>query len=301
LSSFNTVTTYEAVNTVTTYEAVNSENTVVLKFGGAAVATPESFAHIAHIVKLRKNAYTNVVVAISAMGNTTDELIDLAKRVHPTPPKREMDMLLSVGERISMSLLAMALHHSNVAATSLTGSQSGIITTNTHSEARIVDVKPRRVLEGLTQGEVVIVAGFQGMSLAGEITTLGRGGTDSTAVALAVALNCNRVEFYKDVAGVYTKDPNHHEDATLLQRLTFAEMLALAKQGAQVLHDRSVKLAEKNGVFLHVMPFSGFDSSALQPQLGTLIGDGKGLGSGSKGTLIGEQIKPWSKSYEDQS
>ncbi|MFN4174875.1 MAG: aspartate kinase, partial [Parachlamydiaceae bacterium] len=177
------------------------ERTLVLKFGGASVAEPEHFSKIADIILYRKKEFNNIVVVVSAMGDTTNKLIDLAKKVNPNPPRREYDMLVSVGERISISLLAMALALKGQDAISFTGSQSGIITTEEHSEARIIDVKPNRLQPHLQAGKVVIVAGFQGVSKSGEITTLGRGGSDTTAVALAVALKAEKVEFYKDVIG----------------------------------------------------------------------------------------------------
>ena len=173
--------------------------TLVMKFGGAAVATPQHFSKIADIILQRLKEYNRIAVVVSAMGDTTNQLISLATQVNDTPPRREYDMLVSVGERISISLLAMALAAKKHSAVSFTGSQSGIITCSNHSEARIVDVKPHRLLPVLDSGSVVIVAGFQGVSKQGEITTLGRGGSDTSAVALAIALGAIKVEFYKDV------------------------------------------------------------------------------------------------------
>ena len=256
----------------------------MLKFGGAAVRTPESFRSIAEIIKLRKACYDRIVVAISAMGDTTDELILLAKRVHPAPPKRELDMLLSVGERISMSLLAMSLDTLGISAASFTGSQSGILTTEDHTQAKIVDLKPKRVLAALEAGKVSIVAGFQGMSLTGEITTLGRGGTDTTAVALAIALGAKRVEFYKDVDGIFDRDPHVHQEAQLLEKLSYSRALNIIEKGAQVLHDRCVTLAAKHKVCLHVLPFSSFASSALVPDFGSRV-EGDVEGTDQKHTL----------------
>jgi aspartate kinase len=243
-------------------------STVVLKFGGASVKTPEAFAAVSKIILMRKKCYENVVVAISAMGDTTNELTQLAHRVHPNPPKREMDMLLSVGERISMSLLAMALNLEGVAAASFTGSQSGILTSDHHTEAKIIDVKPKRLQEALSRGAVTIVAGFQGMSLKGEITTLGRGGTDTTAVALGIALGAHRVEF--------DKDPHLHQNAQKKDLLTYEDALELLKGGARILHDRCVLLAQKNKLPLHVLPFFNFESVEKIPHLGTLISDQSG-------------------------
>lgn len=234
----------------------------VLKFGGASVATPESFHRIAEIVK--GWSAEKVVVVISAMGDTTDRLLALAKEVHPEPPRREQDMLVSVGERISMALLAMALLRVGVDAVSFTGSQSGIITDEQHAEARILEVRPKRIVEALEAGKVAIVAGFQGVSRKGEITTLGRGGSDTTAVALAIALGAKGVDFYKDVPGIYSADPKKDPNAILLSRLSFA---AAKQMQAKILHVRSIALAEKNGIQLQVRPF-------MQPDcVGTVVGE----------------------------
>lgn len=230
-------------------------DTIVMKFGGAAVSSTEQFSRIAEIVISRKLAYPKIVVVLSAMGNTTDELIALAKRVHPNPPQREFDMLITVGERISVSLLAMALALKNQQAISFTGSQSGIITTDRHTDARIIDVRPKRLVEPLKQGQVVIVAGFQGVSANGEITTLGRGGSDTTAVALASAIGAEKVEFYKDVNGVYDIDPKLSSAAQLIPRLSYAEALEIISRGAKVLHGRAVALASRNQIPLHVRSF----------------------------------------------
>lgn len=226
-----------------------------MKFGGASVATPESFLKIAEIVIQRSLPHQKIVVVVSAMGNTTDQLLELAKKVHPNPPTREQDMLVSVGERISIALLAMALKRLGKEAVSFTGSQSGIITCENHSEARIVDVKPRRLCEALERGQVAIVAGFQGVSRKGEITTLGRGGSDTSAVALAVALHAKRVEFYKDVPGIFEADPKKVANAKVLPTLNYEEALDIAKGGAKVLHARSIELAAKNGIELSVLSF----------------------------------------------
>jgi aspartate kinase len=197
--------------------------TIVLKFGGAAVATPEHFSNIADIVLRRRLEYSKVVVVVSAMGNTTDQLISMAKQVNQNPPKREYDMLVSVGERISISLLAMTLAAKSHQAVSFTGSQSGIITCNQHSEARIIDVRPHRLDRTLNCGMVAIVAGFQGVSREGEITTLGRGGSDTSAVALAIALQAEAVEFYKDVPGDFCEDPKIYPKSEPLTQLSYEE------------------------------------------------------------------------------
>lgn len=235
-------------------------STLVMKFGGASVATPEQFSSIADIIIDRMQEHPQVVVVVSAMGKTTDQLVELAKQVNPDPPRREYDMLVSVGERISISLLAMALARKNCQATSFTGSQSGIITSDDHSEARILEVKPHRLLPCLAQGKVVIVAGFQGVSRKGEITTLGRGGSDTSAVALAAAFDA-KVEFYKDVPGIFSADPKCCSEAFVYPTLTYQAALDIVKRGAKVLHSRSIELAEKNGLTLHVRSFDDYKTT----------------------------------------
>lgn len=231
---------------------------VVMKFGGASVATPEQFGKIADLIKNRLEENKQVVVVISAMGGATDQLIGLAKQVNPNPPQREYDMLISVGERISISLLAMALAKVGIEAISFTGSQAGIITCSKHSEARIVEVRPHRLLPPLERGQVVIVAGFQGVSRHGEITTLGRGGSDTSAVALGVALKTN-VEFYKDVGGIYESDPKKDPAAKQLKSLSYERALDIVTKGQHpVLHPRCVELARKNSVSLIVRSFSDY-------------------------------------------
>ena len=241
-------------------------NTLVLKFGGASVAKPERFAQIADLILERCNHFQKVVVVVSAMGNMTDELLTLARQVHASPPKREQDMLISAGERISMSLLAMALDLKGKYAVSLTGSQAGIITTTNHAEAKIIDVRPHRIIKHLDKGQIVIVAGFQGVSKEGEITTLGRGGSDTTAVALAVALGAEKVEFYKDVPGIFAEDPKKNPAAVFYPTLDYTQALEITQKGAKVLQSRCIDLAARNNLPLHVLPFS-------QPKNpGTLIG-----------------------------
>jgi aspartate kinase len=241
-----------------------SKETIVLKFGGASVASVEQFSKIAEIILFRA-LYARVVIVVSAMGDTTGELLSLARRVHPHPPLREQDMLISVGERISIALLAMALHYKNKEAISFTGSQSGIVTSTRHSEAEIIDVRPHRILKALDAGKIVIVAGFQGVSGEGEITTLGRGGSDTTAVALGVALGASKVEFFKDVEGIYSEDPKKNPEAILFPSLTFAEAIKIVEEGAKVLHSRCIRLAEKNSLPLHVLSF-------LDPTMGCHLG-----------------------------
>lgn len=244
--------------------------TIVMKFGGASVATPQHFSKIADIVSARAKQFDRVAVVVSAMGNTTNQLIELAKQVNPNPPRREYDMLVSGGERISISLLAMALALKNREATSFTGSQTGIITCDKHTEARIINVKPHRLLTCFEAGKIVIVAGFQGVSKGGEITTLGRGGSDTTAVALGIALNANVVEFFKDVPGVFNCDPKLDPNAYLIERMSYEHALAIVASGAKVLHPRCVELARKNNLPLHVCSFK--DNGE---KIGTVIeGDG---------------------------
>jgi aspartate kinase len=244
---------------------------LIMKFGGAAVADPEKFLQIADIIILRKAAFEKIVVVISAMGGATDQLIQMAKRVNDSPPSRELDMLVSVGERISMSLLAMALAKREKKAISFTGSQSGIITTTRHSDARIINVKPKRIQDALDKGYIAIVAGFQGVSTEGEITTLGRGGSDTTAVALAASLQTKKVEFYKDVEGLYSKNPKIYKDAKLLKKVSYEEAYQMTINGAKILHPRCVKLAEKNGIALQIMSFVEFDNQIENK--GTLVGN----------------------------
>ncbi len=244
-------------------------STLIMKFGGAAVANAGQFARIADLIITRLQNFPQVVVVVSAMGKTTDQLIELAQQVHPVPPQREYDMLISVGERISMSLLAMALCLKNQEAISFTGSQSGIITCRQHTNARIIDVRPQRLRACLDQGKVVIVAGFQGVSDDKEITTLGRGGSDTSAVALGVALNAEKVEFFKDVSGVYDLDPKEHPNASCYSQLTYRAALEIVHKGAKVLHARAIQLASKNGLPLHVRSFM----SVRQDYPGTMISD----------------------------
>lgn len=246
------------------------EESLVLKFGGAAVSSPERFTEIAEIIKLRAATGAPLIVVVSAMGETTDELISLARKVHPAPPERELDMLLSVGERISISLLAMALDRAGLSAVSFTGSQSGIITSDEHTDARILDVRPQRIIKCLESSKIAIVAGFQGMSLkSGDITTLGRGGSDTTAVALAAALQSRHVEFFKDVRGIFNKDPKQHSDALKFDHLGFKEALAITRAGAQVLQPRCIEIAERNAIPLWVLPF---DLKTTTDTSGTWIG-----------------------------
>lgn len=230
-------------------------STLVMKFGGAALSSPSRFSLIAQWIHQRLPEFPRIVVVVSAMGKTTDQLLDLAKQIHPSPPKREQDMLISVGERVSMSLLAMALDVKGIQAISFTGSQSGILTSLDHGEAKILGVRPFRIEEALNLGRVVIVAGFQGVNAKKEVTTLGRGGSDTSAVALAVALGAAKVEFYKDVAGIAAEDPKKAPHAPIFSELSFEQALEIAFGGAQVLHVRALQLAQKNGLPIEVRSF----------------------------------------------
>lgn len=221
-----------------------------MKFGGAALKTVPHFAQAASLIAEKKGC--RVVVVVSAMGELTGELLALAGQVSSSPPKRELDMLISVGERISSSLLAMALAECGVEAVSLTGSQSGIMTSSEHSAATIIAVRPIRVEQHLKEGKVVIVAGFQGVSGEKEITTLGRDGSDLSAVALALSLEAKWVEFYKDVRGVYRQDPKKYPNAELLERLSFEEALAL---DSFLLHRQSLVLAAERRLPLHILSY----------------------------------------------
>ncbi|CAN5288106.1 aspartate kinase [soil metagenome] len=226
---------------------------VVQKYGGSSVATAERIRRVAERIVETKKAGNDVVVVVSAMGDTTDELLDLAQQVCPSPPAREMDMLLTSGERISNSLVAMAIHSLGAEARSFSGSQAGVITTGSHGNAKIIDVTPGRVRTALDEGSIVLVAGFQGVSQdSKDITTLGRGGSDTTAVALAAARNADVGEIYTDVDGVFSADPRIVPDAHRLETVSFEEMLELAACGAKVLMLRCVEYARRYNVPVHV-------------------------------------------------
>ncbi|RQM35977.1 aspartate kinase [Rhodococcus ruber] len=226
---------------------------VVQKYGGSSVATAERIRRVAERIVETKKAGNDVVVVVSAMGDTTDELLDLAQQVCPAPPAREMDMLLTSGERISNALVAMAIHSLGAEARSFTGSQAGVITTGSHGNAKIIDVTPGRVRTALDEGSIVLVAGFQGVSQdSKDITTLGRGGSAPTAVALAAALDADVCEIYTDVDGVFTADPRIVKDAQRLEKVSFEEMLELAACGAKVLMLRCVEYARRYNVPVHV-------------------------------------------------
>jgi aspartate kinase len=226
---------------------------VVQKYGGSSVADAKKIKRVAERIVATRRAGHDVVVAVSAMGDTTDELLDLARQVSGLPPPRELDMLLTAGERISMSLLAMAISSLGYEARSFTGSQAGVITTSVHGKARIIDVTPGRIKQAVDEGAIAIVAGFQGVSQdTKDITTLGRGGTDTTAVALAAALHADVCEIYTDVDGVYTADPRIVPRARRLDVISYEEMLEMAACGAKVLHLRSVEYARRYGIPVHV-------------------------------------------------
>jgi len=226
---------------------------VVQKYGGSSVADPAAIKRVARRIVQARKAGDDVVVAVSAMGDTTDELLDKANAVSPLPPARELDMLLTAGERISMALVAMAISDLGYSARSFTGSQAGVITDSVHGKAKIIDVTPGRISDALAEGHIVIVAGFQGVSAdTKEITTLGRGGTDTTAVALAAALDADVCEIYTDVDGVFTADPRIVPTARKLDTVTYEEMLELAACGAKILHLRCVEYARRYDIPIHV-------------------------------------------------
>ncbi|HJC55645.1 MAG TPA: aspartate kinase [Candidatus Gemmiger stercoravium] len=237
---------------------------IVQKFGGTSVKDRSRIFNVARIVANTRNAGNEVVVVVSAQGDTTDDLIAKAAEITGNPSSREMDMLLATGEQISISLLAMALQEIGVSAVSLTGWQAGFVTDRAYSRARIKRLDTERVESELARNRVVVVAGFQGLNRSDDITTLGRGGSDTSAVALAAALHADRCQIFTDVEGVYTADPRKIPKATRLKEITFDEMLELASLGAQVLNNRSVELAKKYGVELEVL-------SSINPIPGTIV------------------------------
>ena len=237
---------------------------IVQKFGGTSVKDRSRIFNVARIVANTRNAGNEVVVVVSAQGDTTDDLIAKAAEITGNPSSRELDMLLATGEQISISLLAMALQEIGVSAVSLTGWQAGFVTDRAYSRARIKRLDTERVESELARNRVVVVAGFQGLNRSDDITTLGRGGSDTSAVALAAALHADRCQIFTDVEGVYTADPRKIPKATRLKEITFDEMLELASLGAQVLNNRSVELAKKYGVELEVL-------SSINPIPGTIV------------------------------
>ncbi len=236
----------------------------VQKYGGSSVADADCIKAVARRILRTRQAGHEVVVVVSAMGDATDELIALAKHVTANPDAREMDMLLATGEQVSVALLAMALHELGAKAVSMTGPQAGILAEPFHRKAKILDVRPRRIVDAVKEGNIVIVAGFQGLNACEDIVTLGRGGSDMTAVALAWALNADRCQFYKDVTGVFTADPRVVPDARKLDEISYDEMLELASMGAEVLQSRSVEFAKNHGVRLEVL-------SSFEDKPGTLV------------------------------
>jgi aspartate kinase len=245
-------TEYEAVPAVGADAEARQQGTLVLKFGGTSVGDSERLKRVAARLVSAREEGNRVVGVLSAMGHTTDELLDLARQVSATPHPRELDMLVSVGERISCALAAMVIHDLGHEAISLTGSQAGIVTDTVHGKAKIVEVRARRIHEALDEGRIVLVAGFQGVSTEYEVTTLGRGGSDTTAVALAAALGAEHCEIYTDVRGVFTADPRLVPAARRLTRVSFDEMLEMASSGAGVLATRSIEVARSHNVRLHV-------------------------------------------------
>lgn len=228
---------------------------LVLKFGGASFVSLEDFTSVALSIKrIKEEVKRPLIIVVSAMKSQTDSFMKMAYQLHATPPERELDMLVSVGERISMSMLAMALDNIGEKAISFTGSQSGIITCTSHAKAKIIDVKPWRVVEALSANAIVVIAGFQGVSTAKEITTLGRGGSDTTAVAIACSLGSPHVVFFKDVGAIYEEDPKLNPASRKIPFLSYEETLKIVQnpQFHSILHPRSVLLAQKNGIPLYV-------------------------------------------------
>ena len=237
---------------------------IVQKFGGSSVSNAEKIQNVAaRVVSYKKKGY-DLVVVVSALGDTTDELIELANKINPNPSEREMDMLLSTGEQISVALLAMAIHRLGYEAISFTGTQVGIITDTSHTKARILKINADKIHEELRKRKIVIVAGFQGVTINQDITTLGRGGSDLTAVALAKELHADECEIYTDVDGIYTTDPHIEPKAKKIKEITFDEMLEMASLGAQVMQARSIEVAKKFNVPIHVR-------SSFSDSKGTMI------------------------------
>lgn len=249
-----------------------SATLVVQKYGGSSLGTPERILQVAHRIADRAARGSRIVVTVSAMGDSTDDLIELARRITPDPPRRELDMLLSVGERISMSLLSMALNDRGCHAISFTGSQSGIVTSVRHTRAMIEEIKADRIREALADEKVVIVAGFQGVSRTREITTLGRGGSDTTAVAIAASLRAATCEIYSDFPGIFTADPRSVPGARPISQITYDDMLELAARGARVLHYRAAEIARRYRVPLRLL-------SSFKDGEGTLVAENSNVES----------------------
>lgn len=241
---------------------------IVMKFGGTSVATTEKIANVARRIQMEKEKGNEVVVVVSAMGKSTDELVDLANELSDAPSKREMDMLLSTGEQITMSLLAIKLTTLGIDAISLTGWQAGLRTDDVHRNAKILTLDSSKILDKLSEDKVVIVAGFQGISTQGDITTLGRGGSDTSAVAIAASIGAEICDIYTDVDGIYTSDPRYIKNARKLEQLEYDEMLELANLGAGVLHPRAVEFAKNYKIPLRVRPsFSEEEGTILKEEV----------------------------------
>jgi len=237
---------------------------IVQKYGGSSVANAERIKNVAKRVVETKNQGNSVVVVVSALGDTTDDLLKMAYEITPSPPERELDMLLATGEQVSVALLGMAIYSLGCEAISFTGQQVGIVTDAAHTKAKILDIRSKRIMEEIKKDKIVIVAGFQGVTIDNDITTLGRGGSDTTAVALAAKLKADICEIYTDVDGVYTADPRIVPDAKKIDEISFDEMLEMAATGAKVLQVRSVEFGQNYGVCIHVR-------SSFSEEPGTLI------------------------------
>ncbi|HLG32212.1 MAG TPA: aspartate kinase [Ignavibacteriaceae bacterium] len=239
---------------------------IVQKYGGSSLADVDKLKKVAQLIAAIKSVGNHVAVVVSAMGKTTDSLIQMAKEISTNPPHREMDMLLSTGERTTMALLCIALNELGISAISLTGSQAGIITNDRHNDARVIEIRPVRVQDELEKGKVVVIGGFQGVSYKRDITTLGRGGSDTSAVALAAALNAERCEIYSDVDGVYTADPNIIRDAKHLPEISYQQIQEMAESGAMVLNAQAVQFAKEAKIALYAR-------STFNPGKETIITD----------------------------
>jgi aspartate kinase len=238
-------------------------NIIIQKYGGSSLANVKTIKIIASLIKYRFIKNKKICVIVSAMGKTTNKLINLANQINKKPPLRELDMLISCGERSSMSLLAMALNSINVPSISFTGSQSGIITDNKHSMAKIIAINPIRVQKELKKNKVVIIAGFQGISKKNEITTLGRGGSDITAVAMAAALKAKVCEIYSDVDGIYTADPNIITSANIFKKISYEQTYNIAKSGSRVLHYNAIKIAKQKGIEIHTKKVGSLNTGTI--------------------------------------
>ena len=244
---------------------------IVQKYGGSSVANAERIKNVANRIIATKEKGNQVVVIVSAMGDSTDELLELAKQVNPNPPKRELDMLVSTGEQVSISLLAMAIQAKGKSVISLTGAQAGIKTNDFYTKAKIVEIDSQRIKEELDSDNIIIVAGFQGLNEKNDITTLGRGGSDTTAVAIAAALKADVCEIYTDVDGVYSCDPRVVKSVKKIDRIFYDEMLSLAAQGAKVLHPRSVELGKIYGVKIHVRCSFNVNDGSIVEEVNDLL------------------------------